>query len=197
MLVAALLFIAAGFALTVALAWCCALWSPTPTAKRLSRAARWPAPPPRGWFATMVHEARGFGIVEADAIGVIPGTPNRPVQMVGLRAGWPLAAFATEQHSSFPRATPPGSAWRGRVEPPAWLRPIVGRALPVLPIWSGLVADIAIFASGGAMVWSARLGLRAHRRRRRGQCTACGYALTDQPSCPECGRANPRVDSRP
>jgi hypothetical protein len=145
----------------------------------------------------MVHEARGFGVVDAEAMGVIPGTPNRPAQMVGLRGGWPLAALATEQHSSVAPPVRGGGTWRGRIEPPAWLRPIAGRALPILPVWPGLLADTAIFASSGAAVRGGWLVLRARRRRRRGQCTACGYALTGQPRCPECGRANPRVDSRP
>ena len=66
--------------------------------------------------------------------------------------------------------------------------------LPLFPIWSGLLADTAIFAAGWAMVIAPTVILYGihvrRRRRRRGQCEACGYSLANLPgpTCPECGK---------
>lgn len=72
------------------------------------------------------------------------------------------------------------------------------RALPTSPIWSGLVAGIALFT----LVWAALLlgvgRLRRWNRRRRGRCVECAYDLHATPQglpCPECGLVRTRTGS--
>lgn len=64
------------------------------------------------------------------------------------------------------------------------------RALPLRPIWSGLLVNTAFYAA----LWFIPLGgvglVRRRRRRRRGWCPGCAYdrdGLTSQQPCPECG----------
>ncbi|MFG0284143.1 MAG: hypothetical protein ACF8R7_06940 [Phycisphaerales bacterium JB039] len=65
------------------------------------------------------------------------------------------------------------------------------RALPLTPIWAGLLADVAIF--GGLWLlgaWSVRAARRRWRMRRL-RCAHCGYSVVGLPpgaACPECGR---------
>ena len=63
------------------------------------------------------------------------------------------------------------------------------RALPLVPIWPGLLADSAIFAGGWAVLLPIGLALRRESRRRRGLCPACAYDLEHRmdAGCPECG----------
>lgn len=70
----------------------------------------------------------------------------------------------------------------------------LSRALPTVPIWPGLLAGSAAFASA----WGASiLGVGAMRRwsrRRRGCCVRCAYDLSATPPgapCPECGTPAP------
>jgi hypothetical protein len=70
--------------------------------------------------------------------------------------------------------------------------PVVGTvrlALPVTPLWGGLVVNALLFAAAaGAIVWSLR-GARVLVRRWRGVCLRCRYDLKGAYSegCPECG----------
>jgi hypothetical protein len=63
--------------------------------------------------------------------------------------------------------------------------------LPTHPIWSGLVADTALYT----VIWFGVLVLpafiRRSRRIRRGRCPECGYDRSGDFSmfCPECGLA--------
>jgi hypothetical protein len=65
------------------------------------------------------------------------------------------------------------------------------RALPLWAFWPGLIADSAIFALLWWLALFAPGAFRRTLRRRRGQCSACGYDLRGNPPsapCPECGR---------
>jgi len=63
------------------------------------------------------------------------------------------------------------------------------RFLPLMPMWTGLAINTAIFASAWWLVLLAcSINLILHRRR-RGQCISCGYDMRSATSgvCPECG----------
>ncbi len=122
------------------------------------------------------------------------------------RAGWPLRAFACDNpgevsivagNSGMTMSTSSGagSTVRGGWE----LSPFTGgflggcwRAIPLRPIWSGIVVDVIVL---GGMCYAAIFGaaaLRRERRRAQGLCAWCGYDLRsgglDNQRCPECGR---------
>jgi hypothetical protein len=64
--------------------------------------------------------------------------------------------------------------------------------LPYLPLWPQLIANTLFWSA----LWGAALFLpgavRRRVRRRRGQCTACGYDLSASSGvCPECGAGTP------
>ncbi len=67
------------------------------------------------------------------------------------------------------------------------------RAIPLRPIWRGLIAGSAFYAA----LWSAPLFgwpvLRRRRRRRNGHCPQCNYDLKGafEHGCPECGWGRP------
>ncbi len=63
--------------------------------------------------------------------------------------------------------------------------------IPLLPIWPGLAANTAIFASLWAIPTLTIPAIRRHRRARAGRCHACGYDITTLPRCPECGTHRP------
>lgn len=86
-----------------------------------------------------------------------------------------------------------GYTRRGRWRPPPpWLDPLLPkspRALPLMPLWRGMVMNAVVWATTAwAFVSLARRRWR-HRRSRRGLCVACAYPVRGFSSCPECGRA--------
>ena len=103
-------------------------------------------------------------------VTLVTGNTGMQVNRSGLdpvQGGWELPSF---------RGGPFGGAWR---------------AIPLRPMWSGLIADIILWSG----VWWALLfgvgALRRRRRRERGQCPGCGYDLSSggvpHDRCPECG----------
>jgi len=71
------------------------------------------------------------------------------------------------------------------------------RALPMTPVWPGLLADTALFACARLVVAFGLSAARGHWRARRGQCRQCGYrraGIADDAACPECGERGERVE---
>jgi hypothetical protein len=62
-------------------------------------------------------------------------------------------------------------------------------ALPLIPIWPGLLLDTGFYGALWALPLFSLPLLRTHRRRRKGRCPRCGYDLKHafEPGCPECG----------
>lgn len=65
-----------------------------------------------------------------------------------------------------------------------------GLHLPIYPIWTGLLANLAVLSAAWWLLLFAPFALRRTWRSRRGRCAKCGYDLRATPSgqpCPECG----------
>lgn len=62
-------------------------------------------------------------------------------------------------------------------------------ALPLWPLWRGLLADTGIFATMAFVALFVVFHTRRRSRQRKGQCPTCGYYLGPrmQEGCPECG----------
>jgi len=170
----------------------------------------WPMPMPSGWPAVASeqqhHRLLGVTLHRFAAVhGSLQqqqGTNVRQThQFTGQKSGWPLRSMAcyqvwtmevSLQHSS---AMFYDGAWnrlsRGRFLP-IWAShqwPAQGwfMKLPLLPITAGFITNTLIYASVLWLAFVALGVLRTSRRRRRGQCLACGYDLAALPRCPECG----------
>ena len=60
-------------------------------------------------------------------------------------------------------------------------------AIPLRPLPLGLlVSTLSWSPVGFALIFGVRQ-LRTRSRKRRGLCTACGYAIVGVARCPECG----------
>ena len=72
---------------------------------------------------------------------------------------------------------------------PAWTAggPAHVRAIPLRPLWTGLVVDTLVY---GVVLWLAFIspfGLLRLVRRRHDRCLCCGYPIGDASRCTECG----------
>lgn len=116
--------------------------------------------------------------------------------------GWPLRALTSRMaHSAAERVPRIGLEYGFRWAEGssiAVVGPVPGmtttwfkdaRALPLRPVWRGMIGNTVLYALGAlALRGSLRAG-RAWRRRRVGACIGCGYCLKGIPEgrCPECG----------
>lgn len=118
-------------------------------------------------------------------------TAWRKVCWLDESCGWPAAAMASEIRLQ-PRTgeevvrwgvplqrTEPAGPWNERA-----------RALPLRPVWGGLLIGTALYGAGWMAVLAGPSGVRWWVRRVRGVCTGCGYDLKGirERVCPECGR---------
>lgn len=92
--------------------------------------------------------------------------------------------------------TPPGQNWllTGAIELKPDLRStsIANiRALPLRPIWPGLLFNTLFYATLWSMPFIPRIArhFRGNHRRKRHRCPTCNYDLRSLPTktCPECG----------
>jgi hypothetical protein len=207
-LVAVVIAVALGLGTTVGITWGCSLWSRIP--RRGYRQASeflnsespipWPWTAPPGWpeGCRSRNTTWSFGVRRSSAKSEPDVWPHHS-QLV-LVAGWPfysLAAF--ELRASSPSAGDgfASSRWEQGCFPQDWMHARNDgpgrRMIPLVPIWSGLLANTAVFgALWLALGWGAARGLRLRRASRigRGRCAQCGYDLAGSPAtCPECGTA--------
>jgi hypothetical protein len=60
--------------------------------------------------------------------------------------------------------------------------------LPLRPIWHGLFLNLALYSLTVTYLFVVATQVRGWTRRRKGNCSACGYSLRGVSSvCPECG----------
>ena len=114
-------------------------------------------------------------------------------------SGWPLRCLWREMEEGSSRG---GTFLRGAIRVGdgsdrkysfMWDEPV---ALPLLPIWGGLIVDTAVFAVLWATCLMAqRAGCRLVRKR-RGLCPTCAFDLKGGTGgCPECGWLRPAATS--
>jgi hypothetical protein len=66
-----------------------------------------------------------------------------------------------------------------------WPHPLT---LPLYPVWGGLLADSALYATMSLGLWRLGIWLRKAKRAPPGHCPQCGYNLAGiRGPCPECG----------
>lgn len=127
-----------------------------------------------------------FGPGYTSNIGTLPEMSGMAVLPDGtmwvFRAGWPVHAATAFKVLGPPEAS---TGVVGGIAMTARGDYIV---VPYIPLALGMIANTLFYATL-AFAAIAGLGLlRTRRRRARGQCLACGYALDDGMSeCPECG----------
>lgn len=97
--------------------------------------------------------------------------------------GWPLPAVRwwTDRMSG----QTGGAALRHNRSDEPWTEDYL--ILPTIPIWRGFLLNSFLFACAWWLLFLIPLTTRRVLRRRRGGCPACGYDLSGQPACPECG----------
>lgn len=203
-----------GVALTVVIAWGTAAFE---TLKRIEIAARmeagvvdaislkplsigelrWTAPAAKDWprpdFQTSAH-GRG---VEWRMTGTVSGSEFEEERIL---CGWPFRAFVWYEATESTRGKTRILFRDGLpcVKLPAsmgWLVDFVStgaaadRRLPLIPVWSGAVADTSLYAIAFALVTTFVRVIRRRYRRNHGLCPKCGYHLTGNSAmgCPECG----------
>lgn len=165
---------------------------------------------PEGWDPRSWHYWTGVGIrrdlvSEREWMGsslgmMMDGRPQRTI--THIRCGWPMPAMAWYDYWS--EAPKPGTPWLERswwmgwdvgFKPPAFAagatRWDVTPRLPIRPWWPGFGVNAMVYAVLAFLSGTAAHSWRRRRRRLRGLCEACGYALVGLPKCPECGRTRP------
>lgn len=130
----------------------------------------------------------------------IEGIPQDVWGVMEDQRGWPMRAlkwqavaprYETNERAGHEDADVYKSRWAIEFPPMDQQRGGLAelRALPLMPVWSGLIIDTALFAGVWWIVLVSPRLVRASLRRRCGRCPACAYDLRgDLPGgCPECG----------
>ncbi len=111
--------------------------------------------------------------------------------------GWPWRALVFQEHGWYDHTNGFAHQIAGGLSVPHPQNPELttwrgyGVVLPYRPIWPGLLANTAIFATPWAVLLFGVPLMRRTTRRQRGRCVRCGYDLRGTPTqspCPECGR---------
>ncbi len=191
----------AGVMISVAGAWACVVWSPRPPIAFQTHPGPWPVPAPADWPATAerrIETTLGLTVIDATAPETEPGSWYESFNQWVLQAGLPWRCLSCARSRRQKRLTTyaplswtkPGHWGEGLEIPfdslPAEAR--IGRYLPTVPIWSGLLANTTVFAAALLLVLVAPRSARRWLRARQGRCLACGYPLAAAgATCPECG----------
>lgn len=190
-------------------AWAMAILSPTGPSPLPALPPQWLAPTPKSWpppNGYMITFA-GFGVdwsvqrydqlvtsANGSTAAMLPS-----YRQASIRAGWPFRSLradrttvAADNGHQFP-TTAPGT-WLEHIRAGIQVRPMVGagapqlgRPLPLVPIWAGLLGNTLLLALALSPILLVR-PLRRSLHRRRGCCAECGHPVPpNQPRCSECG----------
>jgi hypothetical protein len=105
--------------------------------------------------------------------------------------GWPWLAMSCE----FSHVTTPGSGLTMRTTHGIELSPpgsdyATGRAIPLRPVWAGLLCGSCTYGTAVGLMWHGVRMMRKRVRKLRGRCVRCNYDRTGLVAghpCPECG----------
>jgi hypothetical protein len=198
-----LLALPACAALSIIIAWACALWSPGgPTAGPKRPTDDDPLIKvmlERGQFDRFVFTTRsGFGWERKRFIASRSTNPDRtPSAVRQMRCGWPFLCMEGHELQI------DGTETEHRLAPlPNW--PKVDRnglnRVPLQPMWNGLLLDALVLAIP-AHIFFGWIAIRRCVRRYRGLCFKCGYDLRGasiaNAMCPECGTPRKPAPSLP
>lgn len=163
----------------------------------------WPVRVPADWpQAQGVSWCESFGVEwRAGATGW--DDPKHTVQAVW--SGWPLRSMRWVEgvvtdgagvakvwtSGAGPIVPVAGQQGPGTMSNWGWVDGWVTRRLPLRPVWPGFAVNTVVFAGAAWVLVVAPLavvrGAVRARRRGRGECEGCGYALAGLEKCPECG----------
>lgn len=204
---AALGFIAGCIALSLLVAWVGATLDRfLPTAHRGSTVTAeevWRVTMVKGAIATQVesrsasHGGYFTGFTGPDPETFVPEWAIDKLRTAGpqhhrlvLGAGWPARAWAYEiEFASSRHASIVGGINLAKLQRTDTLSGPMVAALPIAPIWRGLVINTLAYMGGALSLVTISLIPRSLIRRSRrlaGRCVRCGYGPI-QSRCPECG----------
>ena len=182
---ALLCYVLLGAIVTVAVAWCFAIWGGVGSFDALRTATE------RRRNAAIADQL-GLTLDEQALVAVFSGTgleivadlPIRAPRAWEVRCGWPVSAlrgWRDKATTRFAIEVP----WTVVIEPGGTVK----RLLPLAPCWPGFAADTAVFAALTALAALVAGAVRRRWRRHRGRCPDCGYDLQGigGTTCPECG----------
>ncbi|MBT8486345.1 MAG: hypothetical protein HKO59_10630 [Phycisphaerales bacterium] len=193
--------LALGLAITILVAWTCALWPSKKHGRRAEdlTAEDWRTAVPEGWPPPRaIVVAWGFGYTEHRTVNMYPHAfkLSRPEQYgerflyIERRIGWPFRALQCEHYvpaENYPELTP---IWRAALSPPARVfgPAVQQRRLPTRPMWLGLIGNTVLYAGVLGVIPMLVTTAQGWRRRRRGLCPQCAYPIGGSPVCTECGK---------
>ncbi len=210
--------IAMGVVTTLLLAWVvapvCVMWGVTPL--RTFGASTFYAKPGRAGNAILASTVVADLVISRRII-YVGDIAEKPYWGIDLPRGWAEwnTTSLTEGYEEvktighgWPWRAMSGAAWTSWRDPPLPDRsdglllltesPHGPVAIPMRPIWKGLLADIGVFSAAWAVPFVVPTIVRRVRRARGGRCRRCGYdraGLAPGAICPECGP--PRVRRGP
>ncbi|MEM7229978.1 MAG: hypothetical protein AAF432_14310 [Planctomycetota bacterium] len=114
-------------------------------------------------------------------------------QLMRVDGGWPMRMARGEAKVATTQTTP--STWTGRglyrfstgTRPRRYWQYASNSAIPLRPIWSGLLINTALYGAAIWIIWFQLLIVRRARRTRAGKCAICRYPTAIGERCAECG----------
>ncbi len=192
--------LAAGATVTVLVSWAIAIWLPMPHHSRYVASTTLPKSMhmvPLDWPPPIIAaRARAVGRAETQAQFDDSDVPWQDARCMVRHAqqGWPFLAMENWFLIEMPKLRPGQTVWENGIPIPLSFprfmpenTPYFGN-LPIRPDLPGFLFNCLFY---GGLLFAARAiaqRLRRAIRRRRGQCAACGYDITNLMTCPECGR---------
>jgi hypothetical protein len=199
----ALLLLAGGAIVNVAVAWGCVLWLQRPilSGNKTSQSS-WPESVPANWETDVrVSIWTNWTSTEKTGYGSLRTSEPAITAMYVLEAGFPFRALRRivrqVEHAGISLSRPDqaeSSTWKEGIIWPdqlEWLNCQFVRVMPGTPIWPGFAINTIFYAAILWLLWIAPGKIRRFIRVRRHRCPACAYPVGTSPVCTECGHQLP------